>query len=184
MAHDVFISYSSKDKPVADAVCAGLETSGIRCWIAPRDILAGRNWGEAIIDAILSSRIMVVIFSNNSNTSDQVLREVERAVHKGNIIIPFRIESVQPSKAMEYYLSTPHWLDALSPPLETHIQSLVRTVAAFMKIPNMRAPNLQPAATEHKRPLPVVEELSPDDWMKVKKKNWWGSFLSLFDDKT
>ena len=27
MAHDVFISYSSKDKPVTDAVCAGLEGS-------------------------------------------------------------------------------------------------------------------------------------------------------------
>jgi hypothetical protein len=40
MAHDVFISYSSKDKPVADAVCAGPEGRGIRCWVAPRDIHA------------------------------------------------------------------------------------------------------------------------------------------------
>src|SRR5713101_8280389 len=48
MAHDVFISYSSKDKPVADAVCAGLEGRGIRCWAAPRDILPGSDWGAAI----------------------------------------------------------------------------------------------------------------------------------------
>lgn len=39
--HDVFISYASSDKPVADAVCAALEQRGIRCWIAPRDILPG-----------------------------------------------------------------------------------------------------------------------------------------------
>ena len=38
MAHDVFISHSSKDKPIADAICANLEGTGIRCWIAPRDI--------------------------------------------------------------------------------------------------------------------------------------------------
>ena len=50
MAHDVFISYSTKDKPTADAACAALEAKGIRCWIAPRDILPGSDWGEAIID--------------------------------------------------------------------------------------------------------------------------------------
>ena len=52
MAHDVFISYSSKDKAVADAVCAGLEGRGIACWMAPRDIVPGVDWGAAIIDAI------------------------------------------------------------------------------------------------------------------------------------
>jgi hypothetical protein len=36
MAHDVFISYSTKDKPIADAVCGTLERNGVRCWIAPR----------------------------------------------------------------------------------------------------------------------------------------------------
>lgn len=36
MAHDVFISYSSKDKTAADATCAVLEGCGVRCWMAPR----------------------------------------------------------------------------------------------------------------------------------------------------
>ena len=54
MAHDVFISYSSKDKLIADAACAILESKGIRCWIAPRDILPGADWGESIVDALES----------------------------------------------------------------------------------------------------------------------------------
>src|SRR5665648_437323 len=33
VAHDVFISYSHRDKAVADAVCAGLEAARIRCWV-------------------------------------------------------------------------------------------------------------------------------------------------------
>ena len=37
--HDIIISDSTLDKPITDAVCAGLEARGIRCWIAPRDIL-------------------------------------------------------------------------------------------------------------------------------------------------
>jgi hypothetical protein len=56
MAHDVFISYSSRDKPTADAVCAALESHGIRCWIAPRDVLPGMEWGEAIVNAIHDSK--------------------------------------------------------------------------------------------------------------------------------
>ena len=133
MAHDVFLSHSAKDKPVADAVCAGLERAGIRCWIAPRDILHGATWGEAIINAISSSRVLVVVFSSHSNSSQQVLREVERAVSKGKVIIPFRVEDVLPSGAMEYYLSCQQWLDALTPPLERHIRRLVDTVSLLLR---------------------------------------------------
>src|SRR5437764_6933136 len=120
MGHDVFISYSSRDKSVADAVCAGLERAGVRCWIAPRDIEPGAEWSAAIIDAISASRVMIVIFSADANESVQVRREVERAVSKGLTIVPLRLEDVPLSKSLEYFMSTPHWLDAMTPPLEAH----------------------------------------------------------------
>ena len=111
---------------------SGLENEGIRCWIAPRDVTPGQTWGEAIVDAIESSKIMVMILSDNSNRSRQVLREVERATAKEVIIIPFRIEKIDPTGAMAYFISAEHWLDALTPPLENHINKLVRTVKAFL----------------------------------------------------
>ncbi|OPX75872.1 MAG: lipoprotein NlpI [Methanoregulaceae archaeon PtaB.Bin152] len=129
--HDVFISYSSQDKYVADAVCASLESRNIRCWIAPRDLLPGIMYQEGIIRAIEESRIMVFIFSSHSNNSPHIVRELTKAVSSGVIIIPFRIEDVVPSKAMEYLIGAPHWLDALTPPLETHIQTLARTVESL-----------------------------------------------------
>src|SRR5262249_48043463 len=95
------LSYSSKDKSTADAACASLEARGIRCWVAPRDILPGKEWGAAIIDGIEQSRSMVLVFSANANNSQQVMREVERAVHRGMPIIPFRIEDVPSSRNME-----------------------------------------------------------------------------------
>ena len=55
MAHDVFITYSTRDKAIAEAVCATLESKHITCWIAPRDVLPGTEWAEAIVDAINSS---------------------------------------------------------------------------------------------------------------------------------
>jgi phage FluMu protein Com len=81
--HEVFISYSNKDKSIADAVCSALETQHIRCWIAPRDIAPGTTWGGSIIQAIEDARIMVLIYSGSANLSSQVIREVERAVAKG-----------------------------------------------------------------------------------------------------
>jgi hypothetical protein len=133
MAHKVFISYSSKDKPVADAACAALESQRIPCWIAPRDILAGDEYGDAIIDAISTCQIVVVIFSLHANDSPQVRREVERAVAKGKIIVPYRIEDVLPTHAMEFALSNTHWLDALTPPLEHRLTELCETVARIIQ---------------------------------------------------
>jgi hypothetical protein len=152
MAHDCFISYSSKDKATADAACATLEAAGIRCWIAPRDILAGMNWGGSIIKAIGDSAVMVLIFSGNSNASEQVKREVERASSKGVPIIPFRIEAIAPSPDLEYFISTPHWLDAMTPPLAEHLGRLARTVAALL------AARDGPGATT---PAPAVPAPSP-----------------------
>jgi TIR domain-containing protein len=124
MAHDVFISYSSKDKLTADAACAILESKGIRCWIAPRDILPGADWGESIVDALSHARVFVLVFSSHANASQQIRREVERAVNRGLAVIPLRIEDVAPAKSLEYFISTPHWLDAFSPPLERHLNYL------------------------------------------------------------
>ncbi len=128
MAHDVFVSYSQKDKATADAVVARLEQDGSRCWIAPRDILPGTSWGDAIVDAIAGSRVMVLVLSANSNRSRQVIREVERAVAGDVIILPFRIENVDPTGALAYFLGTEHWLDAITPPMERHIERLSKTV--------------------------------------------------------
>jgi hypothetical protein len=132
MAHDVFISYSSHDKAIADAVCATLESRKVRCWIAPRDVLPGMAYAEALVNAIHQAKVFVIVFSASANDSPQVMREVERAVNLEIPIIPFRIEDIKPSKSMEYFLSTPHWLDAITPPLELHLQKLADTVELLL----------------------------------------------------
>jgi tetratricopeptide (TPR) repeat protein len=131
--HDVFISYSSRDKPVSDAVCATLEAKGIRCWVAPRDVLPGTNYPRAIVEAIEASRVMVLIFSSHSNASPHVVRELSHAVSKGVIIVPFRIEDIPLSKDMEYLIGIPHWLDAMTQPLGESIAVLAETVSTLLR---------------------------------------------------
>jgi hypothetical protein len=132
MACDVFISHSVKDKRVADAVVARLEAESVRCWVAPRDVVPGADWGESIINAIESSRIMILIFSRNANSSPQIKREVERAVNKETYIIPFRVDDTAPTRSLEYFISSSQWMDAFPPPLEGHIDRLAKTVTAVL----------------------------------------------------
>ena len=134
-AFDIFISYASLDKTAADAVCATLEASGIRCWIAPRDILPGADWSAAIVEALGQCRLLVLVFSANANQSTQIRNEVVLAVHNGLAIVPFRIEATAPTKSLAYFIGAVHWLDALTPPLEAHLQTLATTVRTLLGAP-------------------------------------------------
>jgi TIR domain len=143
---DIFVSYSQPDRECAFQLVAQLETDGLGVWIAPRDISPAADWAAEIIEAISTSRIMVLVFSSHCNDSPQVRREVERAVHREVPVLPFRIEDVLPARSLEYFLSTQHWLDAFPPPrgphyarLSTHISALLNattgTRAAYVPKP-------------------------------------------------
>ena len=132
MAHDVFLSHAAADRAAALAVLDGLERAGIRCWIAPRDVPAGSEYGQQIVDAVKGCRVFVVVFSSNANSSPHVRREVERAVSSDRSIVPFRIENIPPTGAMEYCLGGTHWFDALTTPLDPHVANLVTTVRRLL----------------------------------------------------
>jgi hypothetical protein len=146
--HEVFISYATADKPWADAACAVLEAHRIRCWIAPRDITPGTEWGASIIAGIDGCKIMVLIFSAHANESPQVRREVERVISKGLTLLPCRIEDVRPVGAMEFALSNTHWLDAFTPPVERQMKLLAESVQALLHTWGIQA---QPKQSEAKK---------------------------------
>jgi biopolymer transport protein ExbD len=159
MAHKVFICHSSIDKLVADAACAALEAQRIPCWIAPRDVLPGMEYGKAIIQALSDCEIVLLIFSSHANHSGQVRREIERAVSKEKIILPFRIENVLPSDAMEFALGNTHWLDALTPPLESYLVKLCETVTRLLQQQNQTPLWQTPRPnSEEIQPLPEPQE--------------------------
>lgn len=150
MAHDVFVCYSSEDKTIANAACAKLESAGIRCWIAPRDPIAGIPYGRQLVEAITAARVVLLIFSGNANRSEHVLRELEVASDSGKIIVPFRIENVTPSGDLRYYITRVHWLDAMSPPMEARLNELVTLMQRLLDMP------IAPAAATNVAPAPVA----------------------------
>jgi predicted ATPase len=133
-AHDVFISYSSKDRARADAICAALEGDGVSCWIAPRDGTPGTSYAKLLVDAITASRIVVLVFSRNANRSEAVLNELEIAFSHGIAVLPVRIENVLPTDSAEFYLKRRHWFDAHAD-FETHLPRLAPAVRAALAAP-------------------------------------------------
>jgi hypothetical protein len=112
MAHDVFISYSSKDKLITDAICHSLEQNGIRCWIAPRDVRAGANYGAEIMRGIKDCKVSILIFSESSKASSAVAREIEAAFNNGKIIISFRIDKTKIGDELSSDIVRIHWIDS------------------------------------------------------------------------
>lgn len=147
----IFISHSSKDKLIADAICSRLENQGIRCWIAPRDVNPGRDYSDQIQEALERSTVMVIVLSSGSNTSRHVKSEIDRAFSLGQIIIPFRVENIELDKGLAYYLAKTHWLDAVTPPLNQHIDRLATTIH------KLSTPDV-PAATPTRATVPAFPE--------------------------
>jgi TIR domain-containing protein len=154
MARDVFISHSAQDKKVAETICGALEESGIRCWVAPRDVRPGHSFPGEITRAIQQSKAMLMIFSRHSNSSEQVLREVQLAVDCHVPIVRLRIEDIPLSDDLRYYLSTPHWLDALTHPLSKHIPSVAAAIRELLG--PSAAENAAAAAVPQSSPAEVV----------------------------
>ncbi len=136
MEHQVFISYAtqkgdyteSKDRQVADKVCIALESEGIQCWIAPRNIMPGDDWVNSIIDAVEKSEVVVLIFSSNANYSPWVNDEIKLALDKNIKIIPFRIDDVPPQGALRVLKVRSQWMDAYTPPLEKYLKKLIEVI--------------------------------------------------------
>src|SRR5581483_2266211 len=108
----VFVSYASQDVAVADVLVEALERHGLKCWIAPRDVIPGESYAGAIVHAIDATKLVVLILSENSAASQHVLREVERASSKRHPVVSFRIDLAPMPADLEYFLNTSQWLDA------------------------------------------------------------------------
>ncbi len=121
-----FISHAKADAKKAQEIAASLEERGMRCWIAPRDVKAGRSYGDEIIRGIESAKSFVLVLSKASNGSTFVAREVERAVSKQKPIFPIRIANVEPAPALELFISGTQWIDAFPGKLGPHIGRLAK----------------------------------------------------------
>lgn len=141
-ARSVFISHASKNFKVADEIRGILEARGVSCWLAPRDIAPGQQYGTAIIDGISNSSVFLLLLTNDSNVSPAVQNEVERAFGYQKTIIPVRIADVKPGKEIEFFVSNAQWVDAIYQPLKRRMDQVAAIVQAIEM--SAKPPPIQP----------------------------------------
>ena len=112
MKHDVFVSHAHKDKSIADAICEKLESAQLKCWTAARGVSAGEDWTEAIRNGIESSRVIVLVLTENANAAPDIKREIAHACYMRRVIIPFRLAETLPRREILFYLGHVPWLNA------------------------------------------------------------------------
>jgi hypothetical protein len=164
----VFISHSSKDQAVARTVCAALESRGLTCWIACRDVGPGENFQDAIVTAIRSAKVMVLVFSENANNSTEIKKELALASQHRIAVIPARVEDVAPVAALAYELATRQWIN-LFDDWETEIETLsdrVRKIVApprsqdssqVSSAPSIVSPIVETTARPAAAPTPIAK---------------------------
>lgn len=168
MVHDVFISYSTKDKVTADAICHVLEENKIRCWIAPRNISSGKPYAEEIVDGIKTAKVVVLVFSSKSQASKFVNNEINIAFSTSKPILSFKIDESMPKDDLQYFLKVGHWLDAYPNP-ENEFERLVKDVSRLI-------------GDEKTNPIVdsnVMEKAKNGEFNQVKVKNEWKSMIFL-----
>ena len=133
MPHSVFIAYVAKDRRVAEAACAALEGAGIPCWLAPRNVVAGRPSFGQINEAIRAARLCLLILSKEADSAPQILRQVERAADYYLPVLSLQIEDFTPGPDLQYFLGSSLRLDAYeASDLAGRLALLVKDVSATL----------------------------------------------------
>lgn len=131
MKHHVFISYSRKDKEVADYICDVLKENGIEYWIDKEGVYSSFNYKELIVDAIEVSKAVIFISSASSNSSINVIREIGYAVNMNKPILPVMLDDAPYAKSIRLDISDIDQIDFKNP-----VASGKRLVTSLMYVVN------------------------------------------------
>jgi hypothetical protein len=132
MKNAVYVSHAYEDKSIADAIYGKLESVHLKCWKANLGTAAFEDWREPGRKAIASSRVIVVVLSENANAAPHLEREITLAVSLRRILVPFRLGETTPRPEIRFYLSKVPWLNAPNPPAEEHLEALTTRIKELM----------------------------------------------------
>jgi hypothetical protein len=176
MAHDVFISHALKDREFVVAMCKSLEFAQVKCWITERDISTGEEWTEATRNAIASSRLMVLVLSENANAAPHLEREIAHAFYTKRPILPVRITDTQPKRDFLFYLGNVRWVDAFNSSPEQYLQELAGRTRGILDGPIIsRDIKRSPGVAEQARKTSHYQ----DSWVGALGASHYGSLEIL-----
>jgi len=174
MAVDIFLSYSRADFPLAEQFVRTAAARGVNVWF-DQQIEGGQDWREKIVEALAGAKALVILFSEHSNGSRQLIKELAIADKMRKLVIPVLVSNTEPQGAYLYEMASRNWIN-IHPNPETRLSALVDTLARQLEL-NGGSPPAAPVrgataasapleetatATAIKQPAPPTV-LAPDD---------------------
>ncbi len=102
---EVFISYASGDREKVTPIVRDLRNAGVSAWIDQGGIDGALLWGQEIVEAIDNCRVMILMVSQASVESFNVVKEVALASEGRKHILPLHLEPTEIPATMRYQLA-------------------------------------------------------------------------------
>jgi hypothetical protein len=147
MSYDIFLSYSRTDKALAERFIQIATERGLNVWY-DQLISGGLDWRDTIVEALRNSKALVILFSESSNTSRQLIKELAIADSFSTLVIPVLIENTEPRGAYLYEMASRNWINLYPDPV-SRLDILVGMLA--------RQLNVKLGATQFIAPRPIGE---------------------------
>jgi TIR domain len=149
---DIFLSYSRADHQLAQAFVHAAAARGVNVWFDDR-IEGGQDWREKIVQALRSAKALVILFSEHSNSSTQLIKELAIADNLRKRVVPVLVSNCEPRGAYLYELASLNWIN-IHPNPETRLAPLVDNLITQL---DLHGGERGAASTTRRAPLPSQE---------------------------
>jgi len=132
MGCDIFLSYSRADQALAEQFIKIASEKGLAVWY-DQMIEGGQDWRGRIVDALSTSKALVILFSEHCNDSHQIIKELAIADNLQKHVVPVLIAECEPRGAYLYELASRNWVN-LYPSPETRLTALIDNLISALDL--------------------------------------------------
>jgi TolB-like protein/Flp pilus assembly protein TadD len=112
---EVFVSYSRNDKDRVLELIGRLRAAGVSVWLDTSGIDAATLWGEQIVNALESAKVLLLMVSESAVRSDNVSKEVMLVSERKGRILPVHLEPTQIPTSLKYQLAGIQHVECFNP---------------------------------------------------------------------
>ena len=162
---EVFVSYARTDKERVLELAGKLRAAGVSLWLDTTGIDAATLWGEQIVNALESAKVLLLMLTESAVESKNVAREVMLVSERNGNILPVHLEPIQIPPTLKYQLAGIQHVECFNQgdstdSLKTIVRALERLgvkVAALPPETKAPAPAMQADARASAEPAAGVE---------------------------
>ena len=149
----VFISHSSANQDKAEELLNKLESAGISCWFAPRDIPPGAAYSSEIPKAIGECTYFVLLLSNEAQNSPFVMLELDQAIKRRKEILPMALEQMDQNESTNFLINAKQAVDATKD-FDGAVKKIIKTISD-----NFRNPDADSLHIKERRMVDCTKEI-------------------------